>query len=95
MYAILVPNDRPNKRTMRQSKIFDDHTSLCKKVRKLRYVTVTEEMYSQKCLIAFNIPTELKLCLVDDHDLINRQQYLVSIPKRVSLYSYICNASQI
>ena len=83
-----MSNVRPVKRTMRQCRTIDDHTSLSKKVRKLRYITVTEELYSQKCLVAFDIPTELKLCLVDDHDLINRQQYLVSIPKRVSLFSF-------
>ena len=56
---------------------------LFKKGRKIRYVTSNEDIYMKKTTLSISIPTELKLLLIDDNDLINRQQNLVAIPKRV------------
>ena len=74
------------KRTYKHSRnVTEDICSVSssKKPRKLRYITVSEDVYANRCSITISIPTELKLWLIDDHDLINRQQYLISIPKRV------------
>ncbi|KAA0196590.1 hypothetical protein HAZT_HAZT008252 [Hyalella azteca] len=69
----------------------DDASDAKKKKLKLDSTVESEEQFLGHVEVRIKLPDELKPCLVDDWDLVNRQRKLTTLPARVTVSSILAD----